>query len=781
MFRKIKYSDDQAFSLRSLAEEGVVVYVHRTRSVLLHWVLASMIARYELPEILYSTFKASKVSNLIRAVRLATGSIEIFLRKANTAFSQRSSEKRDYIKTLIRIQKSSETPIFLVPHFLVLGNRSSSLKPSAVDMIFGSRNDPGFVRLLLRLLLFRNSGQWATAEPLNLKAFLEQNPHATDVVLSRRTRGILQKRFKGLARAFHGPSLKSTNRIQVDTLRDHDLQNFMMEVEKQTGLPRVKLFKKAQEYYLRIAARFDVDMIHLINQVFGFVWNRIYDGVVWKKSDIEKIKQASQKGPVILVPAHRSHMDYLVLSQIFYWEGLMVPHIAAGENLSFFPLGIIFRRGGAYFIRRSFKGDPLYSQVVRAYLKKLLREGYTQEFFIEGGRSRSGKTLPPKLGLLSIMVDCLSKSKLYEATFIPVSISYEKLLEANEYRRELEGAEKRAESRGDIFRSLKILRKRYGRIFVNFDEPISFTEFYQTGQVDLVPRLAHRIMAGIQRSTVVTPVSLVATALMGSKRRILSRGQIEWSIKRLAQYVQIPKPSLEKVLHNLIHDELIVCETAGRRLYYRVPEKAALSLDYYKNNLIHHFAADAILAMAFQISARGDRRKSVKRSILHKQALLLSRIFKFEFSYSVDENLENIFEQRLNEGIEAKILLRVQDQIRLSESKEAFSQLSFMANLLANFVDAYWVCARKLESALLKAPTRKILVGLLLDCLREAVLSGASDYPEIVSKSLVENAIMWFEDAGILVWEQGKARMKADKKPDFKIYLQALQDCHYGN
>ncbi|MEI6805366.1 MAG: 1-acyl-sn-glycerol-3-phosphate acyltransferase [Myxococcaceae bacterium] len=781
MLNRIKYSDDQIARLRDLGAEGIVAYVHRSRNTLLHWVLKKTIARFELPELLFSAFKpSSKAAQLIRSVRSGTGALEFFLRKPNTAFSQKKSEKRDYIKTLIRLQRNLERPIFLVPHLLILGARSSSLKPSTVDMIFGSRGEPGFLRLLFRLLIFSRSAKWAITEPLNLKIFLENNPQATDEVLSRRVRGVVLKRLKILQRTYHGPSIKGAQRIQLDTLRDNDLQNFMAGIETQTGLPKVKLYKKAQQYYSEIAARFDVDMIHLMDKILSFVWNRIYDGIVWKASDIDKLKQASQRGPVILVPAHRSHMDYVVLSQILYWEGLMLPHVAAGNNLSFFPLGSIFRRGGAYFIRRSFKGDPLYPQVMRAYIKRLLREGYTQEFFIEGGRSRSGKTLPPKLGLLSIIVDCLTKHKLTEATFIPVSISYEKLLEAGEYRRELEGAEKKAESRRDLFSSLKFLKRRYGRVFVNFDEPISFVDFYQEDQKDLVKGLAHRIISGIHRCTVVTPVSLVATAMLASKRRILSRAQLEWSVKKIAQYVQIPKPNIECVLESLLQDSVLIAEQAGRRTYYRVPEKAALSLDYYKNSLIHHFVADSILATAFSVSCGNNRRKIVKKSILSKQAQILSQIFKFEFSYPAGTSFEELFESRVQSAIDSKIMTRVQDQIRLNESKDSSEQLFFAANLLSNFIDAYWVCSKRLEAALTKAPTKKVLVGVLLDFLKEAVLSGATDYPEIVSKSLAENAVLLFEDLGILVWESNKAKLKQSKKEELKNIIQVLQEFHYG-
>ncbi len=771
MFRKIRYPDEQAARLAELASEGIIAYVYKTKSVLLHWILASTLKRFSLPSLAPS----------LKSVRAGGGALELFLRRPNTAWTSDIKPTRDPVKMVLRLQKLTSKPIFLLPHSLVLGARGSTLKLTTMDKIFGTRRDPGFLRLLFRLLLLRGSGKWAVAEPLNLKTFLENNSGVSEVVLVRKIRGICLKRLKALERTYYGPPAKTYQRLKQDTLRDNDLQAFMAENEAKTGLPKAKLEKKAEHLFGEIAARFDIDIIHLFNKILGFIWNRIYDGIVWKPSDIQKIKEASQRGPVILVPAHRSHMDYVVLSQILYWEGLMLPHIAAGDNLSFFPVGQFFRRGGAYFIRRTFKGDPLYAQVVRAYVKRLLREGYTQEFFIEGGRSRSGKTLPPKLGLMSIMVDCLSRHKLLEATFIPISISYEKLVEANEIRRELEGGEKQAESQKDIFRSLKVLRKRYGRVFVNFDEPISFVEFYDKnqGNPDFVKLLAHHIVSGINRCSVITPISIVSTALLGSKRRILSHAQLEWSCRKIAQYVGVPKPELEPVIDGLLQDGVLIAEQAGKRTYYRVPEKAVLSLDYYKNNLIHHFVADAIVALAFRVSYGSHSRKIVKRSVLHKKAQALSQIFKFEFSYPAGVSFDDMFDSRLEIATDAKIITRVQDHIRLVETREATEQLLFSSNLLGNFIDAYWICSKRLESAVLKSRTRKALVASLLESLREAVLNGSTDYPEIASKSLVDNAILLFESIGFLTFKSGKTMIKSDKRDAFKQVQQVLQECHY--
>src|SRR5258708_38704363 len=163
------------------------------------------------------------------------------------------------------------------------------------------------------------------------------------------------------------------------------------------------------------------------------------------REGLERGGGATKEGCAILLPSHKSHIDYLVLSYVFNDENIQLPLIAAGDNLSFFPLGPIFRRAGAFFIRRSFGGDRLYGSVVDAYIRRVIREGYSIEFFLEGGRSRTGKLLPPKLGLLNMVVEAALAVPNKEVFFVPVSIGYERLGEGRAYVRELTGGEKTKE------------------------------------------------------------------------------------------------------------------------------------------------------------------------------------------------------------------------------------------------------------------------------------------------------------------------------------------------
>ena len=190
-------------------------------------------------------------------------------------------------------------------------------------------------------------------------------------------------------------------------------------------------------------------------------------------SGLEKVTEYAKRNPIVLVPSHRSYFDFIILSSmLFYDRHLLPPHIAARENMAFGPFGFIWRKAGAFFLRRSFD-DPLYKSVFRTYVAYLIKEGFTQEFFIEGGRSRTGKTLAPRLGILSWNVEAFLASGRQDLYFVPIALTYERLVEEGAMVGELEGGAKTEESMLGLVRARRFLRLRFGSVFVNFGEPIS--------------------------------------------------------------------------------------------------------------------------------------------------------------------------------------------------------------------------------------------------------------------------------------------------------------------
>ncbi|NUQ12094.1 MAG: redoxin domain-containing protein, partial [Gemmatimonadaceae bacterium] len=196
-------------------------------------------------------------------------------------------------------------------------------------------------------------------------------------------------------------------------------------------------------------------------------------GVDLRDVDVERIRAAYRDGATVLVPCHRSHLDYVLISSQLFERDVMIPHVVAGENLSFFPLGPLLRRVGAVFIKRSFSGDRVFPAVFSAYLRQLIRDEFPLEFFIEGGRSRTGKLLPPKLGVLSMVMDAAAEARAdRRVTLLPVAISYEQIAEEGAYARELDGGRKQAEDLGQVVKAGKVVTKRYGRVFMRVGQPI---------------------------------------------------------------------------------------------------------------------------------------------------------------------------------------------------------------------------------------------------------------------------------------------------------------------
>ena len=238
----------------------------------------------------------------------------------------------------------------------------------------------------------------------------------------------------------------------------------MTHYAKNKKSPIYKIHKEADEYIDEIAANFNLSMIKILEVIVRWMINLMFDGVMMNESVLNKIKFMSLKGPLILIPCHKSHIDYLILSYILYQNNMQCPHIAAGKNLSFWPLGPIFRRCGAFFIRRTFRGAVLYSKIFAEYVHKMLEEGFNIEFFIEGTRSRTGKLISPKLGFLSILLNAYKNGACYDLIFVPVYVGYDRVLEESSYLKELEGEQKKSEDLSQLIKARKFLKKRYGKI-----------------------------------------------------------------------------------------------------------------------------------------------------------------------------------------------------------------------------------------------------------------------------------------------------------------------------
>src|SRR5262249_31852275 len=283
--------------------------------------------------------------------------------------------------------------------------RPKKLGGSWRDFLLGDPEEPGAIRTFLGYLRARKNAYVKVGETVLLSDVDAMQRDAPPERVARRVRGWVHQHLARETRVVTGPPLKPPARVIDETLRDLTLRRTLAEIagEKKKDLAAVE--REARRDLREIAARYSGFIVDLLKIVLNFIFNRIYDGVDVDEAGMRRLVHASAQAPLILCPSHKSHIDYMIMSMICDEYGLQPPHVAAGDNLNFWPVGRLLRAGGAFFIRRSFKGDRIYSATMGAYVKRLLQDGFTQEFFIEGGRSRTGKLLPPKFGMLTLEVD----------------------------------------------------------------------------------------------------------------------------------------------------------------------------------------------------------------------------------------------------------------------------------------------------------------------------------------------------------------------------------------
>ena len=440
-------------------------------------------------------------------------------------------------------------------------------------------------------------------------------------------------------------------------------------------------------------------------------WNRFYTGI--EIYNANRIREAALTHQLVYVPCHRSHVDYLLLSYVIYNENLALPYIAAGNNLNIPFIGRILRGGGAFFIRRSFKDNPLYNAVIRGYVYELVKLGVPLEYFIEGGRSRSGRMLKPKFGMLGMTVDAYIKSQARPLAFVPVYIGYEKLIEGKSYIGELYGDKKKSESTlgalGAIFR----LKGHFGKVTASFGEPIKLDELLQQHCADWTNRaaeigqrpdwyrsslqhLSREIMFGINRACVINPVNTIATILLATPRQSIEieelviqarlhnrliRGTPCLASIRIEGKVdekQIRRIAKQKIIHIRKHE-------LGDIVYLKANDSALIG--YYRNNSLHSLIIPALIACCFTNARR------LSYTNLQRKISLLYPFLKSELQLEWQiARLPDIVDECIASLIGESLLERVEDDLRRPRrNAQEFIHLLRLAHIVQPMLERYYM------------------------------------------------------------------------------------------
>ena len=480
----------------------------------------------------------------------------------------------------------------------------------------------GRFRRLLAILLNGRDTLVRFAAPVELRASVEEGltPERTVRKVSR----VLRTHFNRIRAAVIGPDL-STRRLLIDkVLATPSVKDAIGDQSRRDNSTPEDAWKKAHAYAWEIAADYSHPVVRSASFLLTTVWNRIYRGVL--VHHLDRLKAVAPGNEIIYVPCHRSHMDYLLLSYLLYARGIVPPHIAAGINLNLPVIGTILRKGGAFFIRRSFRGNALYSAVFTEYVAQLVSGGYSIEYFIEGGRSRTGRLLAPKGGMVAMTVRAFLRQPTRPVLFQPVYIGYEKLMEGNSYLDELSGKPKAKESIWTLLWGIpKVLRQNYGQVVVNFGEPIALADMLaehapdwdgsSIGEDDrpgwlsnTVEGTARRIQVNINRAADVNPVNLLALALLSTPKHAMGESDLLAQIA-LSRTLLADVPYSDRVTVTPHTPAEIVAHGEEIGILKRVPHPlgdvlsvdgdTAVLLSYFRNNVVHLFTASAWIACCF--------------------------------------------------------------------------------------------------------------------------------------------------------------------------------------
>jgi len=525
------------------------------------------------------------------------------------------------LKRLVEASEHGDQNLLLIPVAIYWG-RSPEKEGSWFKLLFSENWDMvGRTRKFFATLLHGRSTLLRFSDALPLRS-ISQGDQASAIAYRKVSR-ILRVHFRQRRAATVGPDLSHRRTLINQVLRTPAVRRAILAEAGDDFRKQEVARRKAQKYALEIAADISYPTIRVVERFLKWLWNRIYDGI--ELNHMERLHEVARDKEIVYVPCHRSHFDYLLLGYIVYEEGLHLPHIAAGINLNLPIVGGILRRGGAFFLRRSFKGNRLYAAVFDAYLHLILVRGHSIEYFVEGGRSRTGRLLAPKGGMLVMTINSYIKNPQRPVVFVPIYFGYEKLIEGDSFISELGGAEKQKESLGGLFRSVNSLREQFGNVYVNIAEPIELEPVLdrmhpewrdfesKNGErppwlADVVGKIGGQIMSGINSAAAVTPISLLAYVLLATPKQKIGldelRRQLRLSLDLLQRFrysdsVTMPDWTPDKIIEHGEKLDVISRTTHPMGDVIHMAEREAVLMTYFRNNILHLFAVPAAVACCF--------------------------------------------------------------------------------------------------------------------------------------------------------------------------------------
>jgi glycerol-3-phosphate O-acyltransferase len=784
LFRRVSIDESIIEDLKQMSKKGTVVYAIKYRGQLDYLLHHFNFRRRRLP---YPKIAFDLNMSLMLPVGLV---VKIFLSWISALFKDRGSyspyqsgfyknaihqgttslvflidpkgftrhfihKEKDSIQFLIETQKGMDKPIFIVPLLTLFKKTPEKDYSSLSNIFFGFREHPGIIRKIVIFFRHNRRAFIDFGTPLNLMTYMEnKSPEISLDQMTSETKNTLIERIDVQKRVILGPIMKSKQEIKETVLTDKSVIEKIEHMADGDGKKLKQLRKKAESYFDEIAADYSITYIQVFHRFLQWLWKKLFEGIDVDRANLAKTRELARKGQLIYIPSHKSHIDYLILNDVLLDYHIHIPRVAAGANLSFWPMGHIFRKSGAFFIRRSFKGIKLYPEIFTRYIKSLLEEGHPIEFYIEGGRSRNGKLMPPQTGFLSILLQAYHEGCCKDLIFVPASISYDRILEENSYIKELQGKAKERENFWQVFKARKLLRKRYGKIYIKFNDPISLKQYLSqsdAGIKETQRKLAYELVRSINEVSIVTPLSLISTAILANHRRGFHFSELSTTVEFLLKFLKKHDVSLSNTLissSNAIQNSLAVFiewkfisiledKEVEDELFYYVEEDKKMELEYYKNSVIHYFIPHSFVAISLLTGT--EEIKSIDK--INSDCIFLINLFRKEFVFDNKKDVRTEVIAVIEYFRDSGLLLQDQENGGCSITKFGFDKLPIWAALAKTFLESYWIAAKCLYKQKSKEGKRENLLKDMSYLGKRFHKLGIVDHIGALSQLNFQNAI----------------------------------------
>ncbi len=814
-FTGFRFDGNEGETLQQLEREGSVVYVMRYSSrldyLLFNWVFLAAGVRLSvvangirffyyrplseslrlLGHAIYQRMKRGHQGmreNQIELMRCAIGegkSVFLFLRTDKRRRGWRTRKRvllsgrseLDYLQEVVEATLESETPVSLVP--LALFWRKGSRENSRfLNLFYGSPERPTDTGKVVSFLWNYTNLAVRVGTPINLRNFVDERRETAPERIVTQVRRSLLIFLRREEKPVLGQALRSLSDVESAVMADSGVRRAIEAASEGGKNTRWSLEARARRNLHQIAAKQSNTWLAILDAIVGWMFNRLFARV--EILGLDKVVAAAKLHPVVLAPTHRSHFDYLILSWLFYENHLVPPHVAAGDNLTFWPLGPILRRAGGFFLRRSFDGDELYAAVFRAYVQLLIKDGATQEFFIEGGRSRSGKTLVPRLGMLRMIIDAFLRGARRDLTIIPVGFTYEMTVEEGSMSEERSGtAAKEKESVGALLRARRIFRSRFGPVTVRFGEAISLGELLESEGIargsqskgDLgvaTEHIGQEISRRINDLVTARRSAVSAAALLGDSvcgvRHLDFHARLEEVVSALRLQGAYLSPQLERNLEQrrpegalklLMQHRLVERKETPSGALFQFAEDARPRLDYYRTTILPFLAWPAILALSVE---EGDAREDVLG-----RALAWMKCLRLEYFPGSDEAVRERFGKILDHFL-ARSWVESGSDGGIEIGANGRPWIAFWIAQVRPTLEAYAAVIAAVDNGG-GSGIRKELLEQSEQVLKDQLVLGEAKYPESASSVTRGNAVMFLLDDGYLSAENHSNSSKAKLEP----------------